>query len=524
METRTVSYRSLLTASKASLFLIVTVSLALRVYGLGKESLWLDEITSVTRSQLPLNELMRALSAVGWNPLFEVFLHYWVKVFGVSEISVRWPSVIFGTASVFVLYRVGTLLFNERSGVLSALLLSSASFHLYYSREARAYALFGILALLSMYYFLRLIREPSSGAVARYLIWSSLTLYSHPLSPLVLIAQNAYVVSGWLFPLGRVKMEWKKWPWSQLLLFLIYFPWLRITLNKASSMQEAGGVFLGVPAAGEMLQVLKAYSGGSAIVCVLLTGIAVLSLKIRSIDGGGGQHEAGHQLMLRIDTAELSNVYLLFLWLVVPIVGLFVISRISAPIFLSRYTIPAVFAFYLLVGHGVDNVDRRYQRIGVTCLVAVLLLVTSLPIYGKTNKEQWRDVVAYVEGHARAGDLVLFHAPFCQKAFDFYSREEKGVLKQGFPQRTSASARLPISEESLGELSEVVDGYTRVWFVLSHSRDRDGLIMGYLTKSYDVKYEGDYFFIKLYLLEKRMECIRMNSTSGDGRVTDRRLQ
>jgi uncharacterized membrane protein len=72
-------------------------------------------------------------------PLYYVILHYWINLFGDTEFSTRFLSVIFGLFSIFMIYKVGTLLFNKNVGMLSSLLLALSVFHIQYSQEVRMY-------------------------------------------------------------------------------------------------------------------------------------------------------------------------------------------------------------------------------------------------------------------------------------------------------------------------------------------------------------------------------------------------
>jgi uncharacterized membrane protein len=475
-------------------------ALLLRLYDLGEESLWLDEISSATRAQWSMGELIRTITSIGMKPLHEIMLHYWIKLFGSSEFSVRFPSAVFGVACVFLLYRVGALMFNKRTALLSALLVSLSSFHLYYSQEARPYALLAMLTLFSMYFFLRLIREQRLVLLVGYITTSSLMLYCHPYGLFLIIAQNVYVVTTWFTPLASIRLNWKQWILLQFVLCLTFMPWLKFAIMTACRIQT-NPTCLPVPAVSDMLHVLKIYSGDSTVLCILFIGLSLLSLKIRLVNTGIKQTESCGRLTFWIDTAELNNIYLLSVWLLIPILVPFVISRISSPIFNDRYTIGASFSFYLFISRGIDNISGRYVRLAVTGIVVVLTLVALLPTYGRVDKERWREVAAYVETHAQPGDLVLFQARFCQVSFDYYASSRKDLIKIGFPQKTPSVP--PLTEESIKELPEIIRGHSRIWLILSHSRDTDGLIVKHLSKSYNVTHNADYFFINLYLFERK---------------------
>ncbi|NTW98278.1 MAG: hypothetical protein HGB28_07005, partial [Oscillochloris sp.] len=85
-----------------SLFLI---ALAIRVYRLDAQSLWLDEGSSWQMARLPWGDLLRdMLSPTAAYPLYHLLLKIWVSLLGDSEFALRLPSAIAGAAAVAAIY------------------------------------------------------------------------------------------------------------------------------------------------------------------------------------------------------------------------------------------------------------------------------------------------------------------------------------------------------------------------------------------------------------------------------------
>ena len=82
-----------------------------------------------------------------------------MQIFGQSEFSIRFPALIFGVLSIFMIYKLGKVLFNLEIGLLSALILAISPFHIHYSQEARPYSLLMVLSLISTYYFVKFIKS-----------------------------------------------------------------------------------------------------------------------------------------------------------------------------------------------------------------------------------------------------------------------------------------------------------------------------------------------------------------------------
>src|SRR5512136_2892438 len=85
---------------------ITLVAFALRVYHLSGQSLWYDEGFSVYLAQKSLAEITTRTAADIQPPVYYYLLHAWMLFVGRSEFAVRLLSVIFGTLSIPLVYRL----------------------------------------------------------------------------------------------------------------------------------------------------------------------------------------------------------------------------------------------------------------------------------------------------------------------------------------------------------------------------------------------------------------------------------
>ena len=85
---------------------ILFLSLFIRVFNLGTKSLWLDECASIITASLSVSEIVRNVPQGYSPPWYYLILHYWTKLFGISEFAVRFPSLIFGVLVVLMIYLI----------------------------------------------------------------------------------------------------------------------------------------------------------------------------------------------------------------------------------------------------------------------------------------------------------------------------------------------------------------------------------------------------------------------------------
>lgn len=138
------------------LLLLVLLGLELRV-AVSNVPLWYDEGHSVlvaTKSfPFGINEFLFTKD-FQHTPFYFYFLHFWLKIFGGSEVLMRMSSAIFGIATIPLTYIVGKKLYDKNVGIISAILVTVSPLLVYYSIEIRMYSMVTFLAVLSMNYLL----------------------------------------------------------------------------------------------------------------------------------------------------------------------------------------------------------------------------------------------------------------------------------------------------------------------------------------------------------------------------------
>ena len=94
-----------------------------------------------------------------------------------------------------------------------------------------------------------------------------------------------------------------------------------------------------------------------------------------------------------INLSKSNRLYLLLLWLFVPIFLPFLLSLFSTPVLLYRYTIGASLAFYLLADLGVVATGKRALMLVIVCVILVLSYLNLNKYYESVDKYQWRETV-----------------------------------------------------------------------------------------------------------------------------------
>lgn len=480
-----------LTKNILILIAILLIGLFLRVYKLDSESIYLDEGFTIDTSKYDLKKITEITSHDVHPPLYFFIMHYWINLFGDSEFSTRFLSVIFGTLSIFMIYKVGTLIFDEEVGIISSLILGLSFYHIRYSQQARHYTLLALMTLFSFYFLIKLINKINLKDSIGYVLSSSILMYTHFYSIFIILCQNIFLFTLFLTNQKKNKYLLKPWILFQVILIVLFIPWIQIFLNRTSELVQKG-FWIPKPSIESLFITLLEFSGYyklfgfeiSATLFVILAFYSLLTIK-NSIH--------------KQDSINVKWIYMLFIWLLVPILTPFVISLVSLPIFTPKYIIAASLALYIMVAKGITNINKKYIKFFIIALIIVISFINITSIYETIKNEQWREVVNYTESNAKSGDLLLFTESYTQKlAYDYYSNRNDLIKKP------ITLVDYSDNEKNIKKLLSIVSGYDRVWLIKrSNSMDPKGFVQKTLNESYAISYQKDYMFIDLYLFEKK---------------------
>ncbi|MDP9022272.1 MAG: glycosyltransferase family 39 protein [Actinomycetota bacterium] len=124
--------------------------------------LWVDEAITAQQAQMPFGQMIVDIRYGDVHPpLHHVTVWATVQLLGASEWTVRLPSIVFGTLLVPMLYLLGRDLYTRRTGVVAAAFGAFAPVVVWYSQEARMYALVMLLsatAVVAQYGAIRRVR------------------------------------------------------------------------------------------------------------------------------------------------------------------------------------------------------------------------------------------------------------------------------------------------------------------------------------------------------------------------------
>jgi mannosyltransferase len=160
---------------------LTALGAALRFASLDVQSYHHDEVITALRV-LPgsFGEMLHAVKVSESNPpLYYVLGWAWAKEFGTGEVGLRSLSALFGAATVPVGYLIGRQLASRRAGLILAALIAVNPMLIWYSQEARSYALLVFFGALALFFFVRALDTGRGRDLAGWALASALALCSH---------------------------------------------------------------------------------------------------------------------------------------------------------------------------------------------------------------------------------------------------------------------------------------------------------------------------------------------------------
>ncbi|NCA93425.1 hypothetical protein EOM82_09430, partial [bacterium] len=311
-----------------ALFLLLLAALALRLYKLGSNDLWYDEVLSI---------LIGQKFCSSWNPpLYFMFLHYWIKIFGASEFALRFPSLIFSLLSVYACFITGKRLYSFSTGILAGALMGFSSLQIWYAQEARPYSLIVLLGIASTYFFWQSLVSRKSKNFILYTLSTALLLYcdityfslflivAHALSSLILYRERFRIFAILLCAIG-----------------LLFLPQAVKFAHKLFYVKN--GFWIPHACAGSLFITIENFNLGYNVWPLAYK----LSLFFSVLFLSGSFLSATRNRAWAIPTAFMS--ILCF----VPILSVFFVSKIFFPLYLDRGLMLFSPYYYVLLAFGI---------------------------------------------------------------------------------------------------------------------------------------------------------------------------
>lgn len=344
------------------------------------QPLWRDEAFSALLALNPPLKIIKLVANDFGPPLFYLILHYWIKLFGISETSLRLLPFIFHLLNIFFVYLLGNyvaskLNIHRRSFAAAASLLTAVNpLLLYYGFEVRGYSLLAALSTASIYFFLR---KRKLG----YIVSSTLALYTHYYFVFLIFAQIVYLIrTRELSQNLYIAIPW-----------LLFFPWLPAAAEQLTASAESwyypvnlrqwqaslGGLFLNFSGAPVWFW---RFAKLATLLLLLLAFYISVKYKDRIVD-------------------------FILLWSLLPSISILFIS-IFRPVWVNRYLIFSAAGLTLIIALFIFTFSKRLRFALIAAALAGLFFYDNLFVRYK-RKMDYRAPLTSLKPNLQENDLVV---------------------------------------------------------------------------------------------------------------------
>lgn len=480
--------------------LVIGLAFVVRIYRLGHENFWIDEVFQVRWASQTVPEIVRNYGSVEseFHRYVQAPLSYLITHFFISEIDAeyyaRLPSAIFGTLGVFALFLFGRQLLPFSPSLLAALFLALSPIDVWFSQEARWYSLWSVITTLSYLALVRAEKTQSLGSWVGYFFATVANLYTFVYSVSVIAAQAISVT--WRQRIGRGSLRTLA---TFVLASLLVPAAAAPVVSKVVRSISAGTATSGTQRASSFFEfpyTFFAYSAGFTV------GPTVAEL-----------HRPSSLIRILTEYPELVLVFVVFVpisllgclriarepglatwlipWLIVPALQVFLIALIMPTMtYQVRYTFAAVPAFMLVLAVGIFHFKSgvRWLASGAILMLFCYSLFNFFWVE-KYDKADVRGAVAHI-GSVETGSTQLVVVGQIINAMPAYAADPNIKVIRGCGTQQG--------------LLEVVDTSRRVWLVSGRDWEQDRpRCLQFLSASYEAAEYTTFTGIELLRLDPR---------------------
>lgn len=474
---------------------IMFIACVLRLYQLGTESLWIDEMLSI-RDALSIGGVVEATSGLTSDvrPLYYIVLRFWM-LFGQSDVWLRGLSVLFGMGAIYLIYELGQRLISKQVGLVGATMMAISPLFINHAQEVRMYSLIAFISLLGT---LSLSFIFTGGSRFWTFLWvmSRVALLLTNANNVLILLPDLLLI---FFVFHNKRKQMLRLCFGYLVICISFLPTFhKLTFGGTSEnfMQQVSvyskpgllqivgmltqfsayyplsyllhknSISVGSDELSDVSLIAKISSSFSAVGIILvgLTTLVLLALLLIALLRAFLSYLSEKQHFM---TDFSSNKFFwLSAWAILPSILTLAVSYVKEPIWFPRYLLFVAPYFLLMLATGFFAVLKRRRSIGIG-IVIVYLLANFLSLsdyYTTLYRNDWQGLTALIGENEHEGDKIVYYS-----IEGLYNESLPRYYKGG---NSISLVTLPRNTETLSNKTEVIQNSvnsksvdSRLWLV-----------------------------------------------------------
>ncbi len=415
------------TLERVTLGVILGFAFFLRMWDLGRNGLWYDEILQAQAVVGTSQEFIDQLIVHAAMPL-DYVIERGVLTLGTNELLLRFSSAAFSTLAVAVMYKLARAMFGHTTGIFAAAFLAVSSFAVFYAHEARPYSLYMLLVLAAMHWLYRALQTNKLTHWFYFGVCVAGAVLTHLFALFVVLALIIFLVLG----LGvRVIAPRRAQLFSRItrrailagiLVAALFLAALWLTPNAqfvwGSSLRFFAFLF-----SPQFLPPEKWYGLAPGETPPLLTFDFFYAKILENFSGGGIFPTVAFIGLGLLGLTKFPHkpweIFLLTVWALLPSTFIILFLGSRGTLFATRYLIASLPAWLVLCAVGVVRCGALLQFItrkdnfiprAAMLLLAFLFIAFSLErtsVVIAAPKEEWRTVGKILTANVHPNDAVI---------------------------------------------------------------------------------------------------------------------
>lgn len=395
--------------TRYAMALTLLLATVLRVHHIDFHGIWSDELASLDYARRNASAIIFGPDYDYHPPLYYLFLHYWLKIVSLSEISVRIPSVFFGVLSVLMTYILGSKLFRPYVGLIAAIFICISPWHIVYSGVARMYTPLLFFSICSTYFLFLLLENKSKWNLFFYVLTTVTALYLHNMAVFMVVGQNIYYIGRWALTRRQAgeTVSLVRWCLVQIAIVAVFSPWIMVTLFVKLSQMQGNYWVEREPLYRYLGGVVFIFAGTTRYLATyfLAPWLCVLAL-LGTVQAGRLVSRTGPDPSGRAFFRSPDRTGVFWALLVVPPALTAIASQFIQPFFVPRSFVASSVALFVLAAAGIATLPARHRPLVLTITLAAAVAVLGQSYMDKVERGYRQPILAVLK-QAAPGDAII---------------------------------------------------------------------------------------------------------------------
>jgi len=372
------------------------IGFALRFYAFDRKSLWIDEVHTFNDSRVGLSGQLKYFKEspadVLHPPLFYALTYLWYP-FEKPERDLRIIPLIFGVLSLPMIYSLSAL-FSYSIALPCTLSLAFMTYHISLSQDARSYSLLMFLGMAGLYFLMKHL-----FTLKRIYLFLAGFLFAISFYTSYSFVPFAFVFQLLLF--YQTENQKNKYPLSSFLILnvvtlLLCMPGILFMVSNYTRQPQMDIAF--IEEFGSFWSILSNMLND----WVPFAPLTIISVSLL--------------ILFPIFSKNKNNAWILLAILIFPVISIYLFCSIIKfqHLHSSRYVINSLPIFLISLYLSLHTIEAKIGRwkglLRLKYLFLILFIASNmiiLPLYYRSEKQDFRGLVRYLDGHLRDGDKIF---------------------------------------------------------------------------------------------------------------------